>query len=310
MQRALVSLGLLALVGAGAAWVLTAPRPLPAAELEALTGDPVHGATVFHAAGCASCHVAPDAVQSEAPILAGGQRFETQFGFFVAPNISPSPQGIGEWTDAEVMNAVLRGVSPEGQHYYPSFPWNAYWKAEPQDVADLVAHLRTLPSSDAESEAHDLPFPFSIRRAVGAWKLLFLQDDWVVAGDLSGQQTRGRYLVEALGHCGECHTPRNALGGLRTAAWLAGARDPAGTGWNPNITPAGLSWSEGEIVAMLQSGFTPEFDVVGGEMAEVVTNTSRLPLEDQAAIAAYLKVVPLVESEAPGPGTGDSSAEE
>lgn len=310
MRRALTALALLALLGAGAGWVLTAPEPLPAAELEALTGDPARGRVTFAAAGCASCHVAPDGEAGEAPVLAGGQRFVTDFGTFVAPNISPSPQGIGDWTDAEIMNAVLRGVSPEGQHYYPAFPWNAYWKADPQDVADLVAYLRTLPPSAAENQPHEVPFPFSIRRAIGAWKLLFLQDDWVVGGELAPEAERGRYLVEALAHCGECHTPRNALGGLRTGAWLGGAPDPAGDGQNPNITPAGLRWSKGEIVAMLQSGFTPEFDVVGGEMAEVVSNTSQLPPEDLAAIAAYLKAVPAVETAAPEPGTGDSPAEE
>jgi mono/diheme cytochrome c family protein len=254
--------------------------------------------------------VAGDAEPSDAPVLAGGQRFVTPFGTFVAPNISPSPQGIGDWSDAEMMNAVLRGVSPDGQHYYPAFPWNAYNKAEPQDVADIVAYLRRLPPSDVESQPHEVPFPFSIRRGVGLWKLLFMQDDWVVAGNLPEEQARGRYLVEALAHCGECHTPRNALGGLRTDAWLAGAPDPAGDGQNPNITPAGLLWSEGEIAAMLQSGFTPDFDVVGGEMAEVVANTSLLSDEDRAAIAAYLKVVPPLESAAPEPGTGDSAGEE
>lgn len=309
MRRALISLAVLALLGAGTAWVLTAPDPLPAAELEALQGDPVRGELVFHAAGCASCHVAPDAEQSEQPVLSGGQRFVTQFGTFVAPNISPSPQGIGDWSQAEVMNAVLRGVSPEGRHYYPAFPWNAYNKADPQDVADLAAYLTTLPPSPAESLPHEIPFPFNIRRAVGGWKLLFLQDDWVVTSEISEQQQRGRYLVEALGHCGECHTPRNALGGLRTSTWLSGARDPLGEGWNPNITPAGLRWSEEEISAMLQSGFTPGFDVVGGGMAEVVANTSRLTDEDRRAIAAYLKIVPPVESAAPEPGAGDSSAE-
>jgi mono/diheme cytochrome c family protein len=170
--------------------------------------------------------------------------------------------------------------------------------------------MRTLPPSDSESQPHEIPFPFNIRRAVGGWKLLFLQDDWVVAAGLTDQQVRGRYLVEALGHCGECHTPRNGLGGLRTDAWLSGAPDPAGDGWNPNVTPAGLQWSEAEIVAMLQSGFTPDFDVVGGEMAEVVTNTSRLTDDDRQAIAAYLKAVPPVESAAPEPGAGDSPAEE
>lgn len=309
-MRWLAVLLALALVGAGAAWWLTAPRPLAAAELEGLAGDAERGRPLFAAAGCASCHVAPDAEATDAPVLSGGLLFETAFGTFAAPNISPSPQGIGDWTDAEVINAVVRGVSPEGQHYYPAFPWNAYNKADLQDVADIVAYLRTLPPSDAESLAHSVPFPFNIRRAIGGWKLLFLQDEWVLGGDLTPEQERGRYLVEALAHCGECHTPRNALGGLRTGAWLAGAPDPAGDGHNPNITPAGLQWSEGEIVAMLQSGFTPEFDVVGGEMAAVVRNTSQLSDADRAAIAAYLKAVPPVESDAPEPGTGDSTAEE
>lgn len=310
MRRALTALAVLGALGLGAAWWLTAPRPLAAAELDGLEGDAGRGRVSFAAGGCASCHVAPEAEAADAPVLAGGQLFVTDFGTFAAPNISPSPQGIGEWTDAEVINAVVRGVSPEGQHYYPVFPWNAYNKADLQDVADLVAYMRTLPPSDAASLDHDLRFPFNVRRAVGGWKLLFMQDDWVVGGELTPEQERGRYLVEALAHCGECHTPRNALGGLRTDAWLAGAPDPAGDGFNPNITPAGLAWSEGEIVAMLQSGFTPEFDVVGGEMAAVVRNTSQLSDEDRAAIAAYLKVVPSVESEAPEPGTGDSTAEE
>lgn len=294
MRRALLALLALGVIGAEAGWVLTAPDPLPAADLEAFVGDAARGRVVFAAAGCASCHVAPDSETSEAPVLAGGQRFATAFGTFVAPNISPSPQGIGDWSQAELMNAVLRGVSPEGRHYYPAFPWNAYGKAEPQDIADLVAHLRTLPPSDVESQPHEVPFPFSLRRGVGAWKLLFRLEDWVLAGDLSPEVERGRYLVEAMAHCGECHTPRNALGGLKTSAWLGGAPEPVGDGRVPNITPGGLDWSEAEIAAMLETGFTPEFDVVAGEMAEVVRNTSQLSDEDRAAIAAYLKAVPAV----------------
>jgi mono/diheme cytochrome c family protein len=290
--------------------VLTAADPIPAAEFDGLAGDAARGQVLFAAAGCASCHVAPDTESDGAPVLAGGQRFVTQFGTFVAPNISPSAQGVGDWTDAQIINAMARGVSPEGQHYYPAFPWNAYNKANLQDLADIAAYLRTLPPSDAESLPHEIPFPFNIRRAVGGWKLLFENRDFVIQGELTPEQERGRYLVEALGHCGECHTPRNALGGLRTNAWLAGAPDPAGEGQNPNITPAGLQWTEDQIVAMLQSGFTPEFDVVGGEMSEVVANTAQLSDEDRGAIAAYLKAVPPVESAAPEPGTGDSAAEE
>ncbi|EYD73563.1 Putative diheme cytochrome c-553 [Rubellimicrobium mesophilum DSM 19309] len=310
MRRALLSVAVVALVGAGAAWWLTAPDNLPASALDGVTGDAGRGQVLFAAAGCGSCHIAPGAEETDSPVLSGGRRFATQFGTFVAPNISPSPQGIGDWSDYQVVNAVMRGVDDEGRHLYPAFPWNAYNKATVQDVADIVAYIRTLPPSDAGSLPHELSFPFDIRQSLGGWKLLFEHRDWVLQGDLTPEQERGRYLVEALGHCGECHTPRNALGGLDRSAWLAGAPDPAGKGRVPNITPAGLDWSEDDIVTMLQSGFTPDYDVVGGEMAQVVRNTAQLSDEDRAAIAAYLKAVPPVESTAPQPGAGDSTAEE
>ncbi len=297
MRRGPAALLVLALVGAGAAWWLTAPDPLPDRALEGVAGDAERGRLVFAAAGCASCHRPEGAEASEAPVLAGGRGFASGFGTFYAPNISPSPQGIGDWTDAEVVQAVMRGVSPEGAHYYPAFPYTAYNKAEVQDVADLVAFLRTLPPSDAESRPNEVGFPFSIRRLLGGWKLMFLSEDWVLRGDLTPEQARGRYLVEALGHCSECHTPRNALGGLDRERWLGGAPNPAGEGRIPNITPGGLSWSEGEIAAYLATGFTPEFDVAGGLMAEVIRNTSQLPDRDRAAIAAYLKAVPAVAPE-------------
>jgi mono/diheme cytochrome c family protein len=298
LRRALTGLAVLALAGAGAAWWLTAPAPLSAAELGAVEGDPARGEVLFAAAGCASCHEAPEAEAADLPVLAGGEAFESDFGTFYAPNISPSPQGIGAWSDAQVINSVMRGVDEEGRHLYPALPYAAYNKAEVQDVADIIAYLRTLPPSDAESLAHDVGFPFNIRRTLGGWKLLFLRDGWVVEGDLSAEAERGRYLVEALGHCGECHTPRNVLGGLRTDAWLSGAENPSGEGRVPGIDPGSLDWSEADIAEVLKSGFTPDFDVVGGPMAEVVRNgTSRLSDDDRAAIAAYLKAVPAVASD-------------
>jgi mono/diheme cytochrome c family protein len=293
LVAAVIALGM---IGGGAGLILTEPDPLPASATEGIAGDPARGVLLFAAAGCASCHVAPDGEEGDAPVLAGGQRFESDFGTFVAPNISPSPQGIGDWSDAEVINAVMRGVSPDGQHYYPAFPYAAYTHAEVQDVADIVAHIRTLPPSDVESQPHEVGFPFNIRRGVGLWKRLYMSEEWVLTGDLSPEVERGRYLVEALAHCAECHTSRTALGGLDTDAWLGGAPNPSGDGRIPNITPAGLSWSEGEIAAYLQSGFTPDFDVAGGEMAAVIRNgTSKLTDEDRAAIAAYVKAVPPVE---------------
>ncbi|PPB81256.1 mono/diheme cytochrome c family protein [Albidovulum inexpectatum] len=278
-----------------AAWILLAPQPLSQDAMAGLTGDPVRGEQVFWAAGCAGCHADFDAKGDEKLILRGGQRFASPFGTFVAPNISPHPQaGIGSWSALDLANAMKRGVSPEGEHYYPAFPYASYARADLQDIADLHAFLMTLPPDPTPSQPHEVGFPFNIRAALGGWKLLFLTDDWVVTGDLTEQEARGRYLVEALGHCGECHTPRNALGGMQLNLWLAGAPSPDGKGRIPNITPGALDWSQADIVEYLTSGFTPDYDSAGGHMALVVQNTAHLPESDRAAIAAYLKRVPPV----------------
>lgn len=294
-MRLLPALALLALGGAAGGWWITAPDPLPAATFDGLTGDPVRGSAVFTAAGCASCHSAPGATGEAELVLAGGQRFPSDFGTFLAPNISPSEQGIGGWSVADLGNALMRGVSPDGAHYYPALPYASYARMQPQDVADLHAHIQTLPPSDTASLPHELGFPFNIRRSVGVWKALFLTTDWALQGDLTPEETRGREIVEALAHCGECHTPRNALGGMDMARWLAGAPNPSGEGTIPNITPAKLTWSTGEIVTYLTTGFTPEFDSAGGHMAHVVTNMAKLPDTDRQAVAAYLKRVPPAE---------------
>ena len=133
---------------------------------------------------------------------------------------------------------------------------------------------------------------------MGGLKRLFLSDDWAVPGNLTPTEDRGRYIAEALAHCGECHTPRNALGGMDKSRWLAGAPDPSdptGRARIPNITPAKLTWSQADIVAYLTTGFTPEFDSVGGHMAHVVENFGKLPKEDAEAVAAYLKRVAPVQ---------------
>jgi len=293
MRRTLQGLVVVGVIGAGVAWVLTAPRLRQSAAVAGLTGDPVAGEAVFWAAGCASCHMAPGAVGAAQGVLAGGMAFPSAFGTFYAPNISTDPvQGIGGWTPAEVAGAVMDGVSPVGTHYYPALPYNAYNKMVPQDVADLIAFLGTLPADATPSKPHAVGFPFNIRRSLGGWKLLFGRADWVLADAATPQVERGRYLVEALAHCGECHTPRNALGGLDRSRWLGGAPNPDGKGMIPNITPAKLAWSEGEIVEYLTSGFTPDYDSVGGTMAHVGGNMARLPEADRAAVAGYLKAVP------------------
>lgn len=289
-------LGLL-LCGVAGYIVLTAPRMRDNEDLEKLTGDAGRGQLVFTAAGCASCHMAPGAEGEAQLVLAGGQAFPSAFGTFLAPNISPDPQqGIGGWTFMQFAEAIRDGISPEGDHYFPALPYAAYSRMTGQDVADLWTYLQTLPPSATPSKPHEVGFPFSIRRNIGLWKLMFLRSGWVLQDAPTPELERGRYIVEALAHCGECHTPRNPLGGLQTAKWLSGAPDPSGKGRIPNITPAALSWSEDEIVEYLTTGFTPEFDSVGGHMAHVVDNMSRLPESDRRAVAAYLKAIPAVPS--------------
>lgn len=284
---------ILAVLGLAAVWWVTRPHALPDDALAGLTGDARRGEVIFHAGGCASCHAAEGASGAARLVLSGGRAFPSDFGTFYAPNISPdASHGIGGWSAQDLANAMMRGVSPEGAHYYPVFPYTSYVRTRPQDIVDLRAYLATLPASDAASRPHDVHFPFSIRRLIGGWKLLFQSGDWVVQGDLTPQQTRGRYLAEALGHCGECHTPRNALGGPDRTRWLAGAANPSGKGKIPNITPGALTWSVSDLIGYFATGFTPDYDSAGGPMAEVIENLSRLPETDRAAIAAYLKRVP------------------
>lgn len=296
MRKLVRWLVVLALLGLAAFWFVTRPNPLPDAAMAGLSGDAARGETVFWAGGCAACHAGLEATGTDKLLLGGGQKFPSPFGTFIAPNISPHAQaGIGAWTAQDLANAMTRGLSPDGRHYYPVFPYASYTHAELQDISDLYAFLMTLPPVAEASQPHQVPFPFSIRRTLGAWKMLYLKDDWVITGDLTPEQTRGRYLVEALGHCGECHTPRNQLGGMDRSRWLAGGPVPAGQGNFPNITPAKLGWSEDEIVEYLTSGFTPDFDSAGGHMALVVENTAKLDPADRKAIAAYLKIVPAAE---------------
>ena len=269
----------------------TRPQRLAPDALAGTAPDEARGALVFAAMGCASCHMAPETDAQK--VLAGGKSFQTDFGTFYAPNISTDPTfGIGSWSDLDIANAVLKGTSPDGQHYYPVFPYGSYARADIADIADLIAFLRTLEPSQTPSFPHDVSFPFNIRASLGGWKTLFARSDWVVTGALSPELIRGRELVEALGHCGQCHTPRNALGGMKRNAWLAGAAIPNSKGRTPDIRPETLQWSSNDIVAYLKTGLTPDYDSAGGEMVDVIANTSQLTDSDLTAIAAYLLWVP------------------
>jgi len=300
VRRWFVALAVLSVIAVGIGLVLTRPRMIDPAELDGLAPDMAQGELVFYAAGCAACHSAPGAENESRLILSGGRKFTSPFGTFVAPNISSDPNyGIGRWSSTDLANALVHGTSPSRQHYYPAFPYTSYNRIEAQDVVSLHAFLTTLPADTTPSATHDVGFPFNIRLLLGGWKLLFDDPDWIVDGELTKEQERGRYLVEALGHCGECHTPRNALGGMIRSQWLQGAPNPSGRGRIPGLTPAQLNWSEADIAEYLKSGFTPDYDSAGGEMAEVIENTSLLSDADRLAIAKYLKLVPGTPSTSP-----------
>lgn len=292
----------LGVIAAAVGWFLTAPKRLNADDLASYpSGEMARGEYVFWAGGCASCHAAPKSSGDAKKVLAGGVAFKTPFGIFYAPNISPDrEQGLGNWSLADFANAMKKGVSPDGAHYYPAFPFTSYAGMTPQDVADLWAFMKQLPVSTAKVPDHDLPFPFNIRRGLGLWKLLYASDAPVLDVDAGNAQLlRGQYLVEVLAHCGACHTPRNLIGGPDNGRWLAGGISPEGGEKIPNITPhaTGIGgWSASEIADSLKTGFTPEFDSFGSSMADVVENMARLTDEDRAAIAAYLKAVPPVEN--------------
>ncbi len=289
---------LLVLFAGGAAfalyWWLTAP-PSPWTAT-AYAPNLANGETIFYAGGCSSCHAVPD--QPDRTRLGGGLAIRSPFGTFYAPNISPDPtDGIGRWTEANFVNAVTKGISPQGAHYFPAFPYTSYAHVKIEDVRDLFAFLKTLPTVSGKVRDHDLPFPFSIRRNVGIWKLLFMDDKpFVPDAARSVQWNRGAYLMNGFGHCAECHSPRNFLGGIVAAQRFAGGPDPEGEGFVPNITQKGLGdWSEKDLAYFLDTGQTPDGDSAGGAMVRVIRNTSKLSPADRDAIAEYLKSLAPVE---------------
>ena len=295
LRRTILVMLMAAVAGFGVYWWLTAPAA-SAVPLPSRAPDLANGQEIFNVGGCSSCHAVPN--QPDRLRLGGGLALGSPFGTFYAPNISPDPaDGIGRWSEADFVSAVMRGVSPEGKHYFPAFPYTSYHLAKVEDVRDLFAYLKTLPPVSGKVRDHDLPFPFNIRRNVGIWKSLFMDGKPFVAdGAKSPQWNRGAYLVNSFGHCAECHSPRNALGGIISGERFAGGPNPEGEGWVPNITQKGIGeWSAKDIANLLKTGELPEGDSVGGAMRRVIKNTSQLSDEDIAAIADYVKSLPPVD---------------
>src|ERR671936_80876 len=276
MLRKLVMLAvILAVIGAAAFWFITMPASVPASALASYAPNLENGERMFHAGGCASCHATPN--QEDKKRLGGG---------------------LGNWSEADFLTAMWKGTSPDGSHYYPAFPYTSYQRMKMEDVRDLFAYLKTLPPVEGKPRDHELPFYLKIRRLLGGWKFLFLDGRQFQPDPAkSAQENRGAYLVNGPGHCAECHSPRNPLGGVIVSERFAGGPDPeGGDGWIPNITPAGIGdYSQRDIERILETGDMPNGDSVGGPMAAVVSEISKLPDADRAAIAAYLKSLPPVK---------------
>jgi mono/diheme cytochrome c family protein len=293
-----------------AIWILTLPAVVPASALPAHTSNLTNGETMFNIGGCSSCHAVPNdnPEKVDRMRLGGGLALKSPFGVFYAPNISPDARdGIGNWSEANFVTALLKGTSDHGTNLYPAFPYTSYRYMRLDDVRDLLAYLKTLPPVPGRSRRHELSFPFNERRLLGIWKLLFLgEGSFVPDPSKSAQYNRGAYLVNGPGHCAECHSPRNILGGIIESQRFAGGPSPDGSDWVPNITPVGLQrdeekWSEKDIASFLDGGMMPSGDFAGGTMAEVIKSTSLLSREDRAAIASYVAALPPRQGPTPPP---------
>jgi len=254
-------------------------------------GDAKRGQYLAKVAGCVGCHTQE---KKDAVPYAGGRALKTPFGTFYGPNITPHLQaGIGHWTEADFTRAMRHGERPDGAHYFPAFPYPSFTLISDGDLRDLWAFLRTLPLSSQLNQAHDLRFPFGWRFLVSIWKWLFFTPGSFLSDTRrTPKLDRGAYLIQALGHCGECHTPRNFLGGPKRSRFLAGGKGPDGKDV-PNLTPTKLKkLSDGELKDFLVSGLTPDGDVPAEAMGEVIRNTtSQLTPGDLAALMAYLRAL-------------------
>jgi mono/diheme cytochrome c family protein len=261
------------------------------------SGNPQRGAYLATAANCVSCHTAD---REGALTYAGGRPIKTAYGTFYGTNITPHPElGIGRWSEADFVRAMRHGRRPDGANYFPAFPYTSFTRITDEDLRDLWAYLRTLPPAARANQPHELRFPYSWRFLITGWKWLYFTPGPVAADRMADAALRrGHYLVNALGHCGECHTPRNFLAAPRKDRYLAGGRGADGK-WVPNLTPTRLGgWSDGELKDFLLTGVLPDGDAVSGAMDEVIRNsTSRLAPADLQAMMAYLRALPPLPEE-------------
>jgi len=260
--------------------------------IDVASGDDAlaRGAYLLNAGGCIACHTAEDGEE-----LAGGRPLVSPFGTFYAPNITADPvNGIGNWTEEQFVRAFQEGISPQGTHYYPAFPYTSYTGISATDLEAIQTYILSRPGNSRANQPHDLVWYASWRLLLAIWKALYFRP---VRFEPEPQQTdswnRGAYLVRHLGHCGECHTPRNALGAMRADKELSGAPGFGEAKAAPNITPdqdGTGQWSNTDWEIFLEIGMLPNGDFAGGEMGVVVDeNTALLTAEDRATMIEYLR---------------------
>jgi len=253
-----------------------------------------HGEYLVRAGGCISCHTATGGQP-----FAGGRALATPFGTFYSPNITPDPEtGIGRWTDAQFLRALREGVRPDGANYFPVFPYPSFTGISDGDALAIKAYLFSRPPVHQENKPHDVGWPFSWRPLQTGWKFLFFAPGpFQPSSEHGAAYNRGAYLVTALSHCGECHTPRNMFGAVRSGMPLAGTPDGPDGQLVPNITPdpgTGIGkWERDDVVELLRTGNTPEQSRVKGAMREAIEDGLKyLSKADRAAIAGYLLARP------------------
>ena len=293
--KLLTFLAVFAVAGLGIAWGMSVPHPLTAADIPAHTPDIANGKELFNAAGCLSCHKpGPDLKNVDASLPAGGTAFKTPVGTFYPPNLTPDPEtGIGKWTDLEFVNAVQRGISPEGENLIPAFPYTSYARMKTTDVLDIKAYLDSLTPVVAPEKEAQIPAPWLLRRGVGIWKhIAFDTDDWKPDPTKSAEWNRGAYIANGAGHCNECHTPRNLFMAFDWSKQFQGGPHPGGEGKVPSLHDLigrGKYKDAADLVSAFQNGEMMGYsDMSSGGMGEVQSNMAKLSDSDVQALADYI----------------------
>lgn len=269
-------------------------------QSKAATPDVQKGKYLLMVAGCIGCHTTKENFK-KGILMSGGRALKTPFGIFNSPNITSDPtHGIGRWTEANFINALRNGKNPKGEHYLPVFPYTSFTQMTNEDMRHLWAYMKTVPAIQAQNKPHEAPLIFRLRFSLGPWKMInFKAGAFTPQKDKDALWNRGAYLVNALSHCGECHTPRNMMGGLKSSLHLSGTKDGPDGDAVPNITPhaTGIGdWTDDDLDTLFTIGMLPDGDFVGGGMAEVVENTEKMTPEDRKAIMIYLKSTPSITS--------------